>query len=409
MPAEMEFTGKEWDAETGLDYFGARYLSASVGRFTSPDPLMASANTSNPQTWNRYAYVLGNPLAFVDVNGEWPFYVHNRIFEYAFNGVLSSAQIKVIQDASWQADFGPGGQTPKNSPRHSMCAPGKGLGDCANAIGDFVEENLERANTLSRGGADVEYLSLRRFGIAAHTLTDMGSSAGKGPDGPLPWNNGRVEGLMHFLGKRSEPAIWLILGQSIRNAIVGFAKAFSKLAAGRDPNRWADRAITDYVNSYYAAPGSAPHGYDCDRVLPQVRVAVHVFYRRAICGGYCGAVPEAICGLGSRTRLSNPRSILGRRSRSAPVCCSESPERRHVRLRVRTFGCAPATGGRAKAKCVISGKERDAETSLDYFGARYMSSVQGRFTSPDAPFVDQSEDDPQSWNLYTYGRNNPLA
>jgi hypothetical protein len=31
-----------------------------------------------------------------------------------------------------------------------------------------------------------------------------------------------------------------------------------------------------------------------------------------------------------------------------------------------------------------------------------------RFTSPDAPFADQIEDDGQSWNLYTYGRNNPL-
>lgn len=56
----------------------------------------------------------------------------------------------------------------------------------------------------------------------------------------------------------------------------------------------------------------------------------------------------------------------------------------------------------------FTGKERDAETGLDYFGARYLSGVQGRFTSPDAPFADQNAKDPQSWNLYTYGRNNPL-
>jgi len=56
----------------------------------------------------------------------------------------------------------------------------------------------------------------------------------------------------------------------------------------------------------------------------------------------------------------------------------------------------------------FTGKERDAETGLDYFGARYMSSAQGRFTSPDAPFADQHPEDPQSWNLYAYGRNNPL-
>ncbi len=56
----------------------------------------------------------------------------------------------------------------------------------------------------------------------------------------------------------------------------------------------------------------------------------------------------------------------------------------------------------------FTGKERDAETTLDYFGARYMSSAQGRFTSPDTPLLDQDPGDPQSWNLYSYVRNNPL-
>jgi RHS repeat-associated protein len=59
-------------------------------------------------------------------------------------------------------------------------------------------------------------------------------------------------------------------------------------------------------------------------------------------------------------------------------------------------------------------KERDAESGLDYFGARYFSSAQGRFTSPDwsakpqpVPYADLS--DPQTLNLYGYVRNNPLA
>jgi RHS repeat-associated protein len=56
----------------------------------------------------------------------------------------------------------------------------------------------------------------------------------------------------------------------------------------------------------------------------------------------------------------------------------------------------------------FTGKERDAETGLDYFGARYFSSAQGRFTSPDKPFADQHVANPQSWNLYSYARNNPL-
>ena len=56
-----------------------------------------------------------------------------------------------------------------------------------------------------------------------------------------------------------------------------------------------------------------------------------------------------------------------------------------------------------------TGKERDAETGLNFFGARYMSSAQGRFTSPDKPFYDWNPGDPQSWNLYAYVRNSPLV
>ncbi|MFN7543641.1 MAG: RHS repeat domain-containing protein [Acidobacteriota bacterium] len=67
----------------------------------------------------------------------------------------------------------------------------------------------------------------------------------------------------------------------------------------------------------------------------------------------------------------------------------------------------PRAGGQA-VSIMFTGKERDAETGLDYFEARYFSGAQGRFTSPDEPLLDQSPYDPQSWNLYAYVRNNPL-
>ncbi|MBK7926931.1 MAG: RHS repeat-associated core domain-containing protein [Bryobacterales bacterium] len=75
----VRFTGKERDAETGLDYFGARYMSAAQGRFTSPDPfsILQEAKDreeldeylADPQNWNRYAYVGNNPLKFIDPDG----------------------------------------------------------------------------------------------------------------------------------------------------------------------------------------------------------------------------------------------------------------------------------------------------------------------------------------------------
>ncbi|HJP91658.1 MAG TPA: RHS repeat-associated core domain-containing protein [Pyrinomonadaceae bacterium] len=65
----QKFTQKERDTETGLDYFGARYYGCSLGRFTTADPLMASGRASAPQSWNRYSYVLNNPVNLIDPNG----------------------------------------------------------------------------------------------------------------------------------------------------------------------------------------------------------------------------------------------------------------------------------------------------------------------------------------------------
>jgi len=63
---------------------------------------------------------------------------------------------------------------------------------------------------------------------------------------------------------------------------------------------------------------------------------------------------------------------------------------------------------------ISTGKERDAESGNDYFGARYYASTVGRFLSPDwaakaEPVPYASLDDPQSLNLYSYVRNNPLS
>jgi RHS repeat-associated protein len=66
----LRFTGKERDAESGLDSFGARYYAQRVGRFTTIDPVLdQQAALLDPQRWNRYGYVSNNPLRFVDPDG----------------------------------------------------------------------------------------------------------------------------------------------------------------------------------------------------------------------------------------------------------------------------------------------------------------------------------------------------
>jgi RHS repeat-associated protein len=61
---------RERDAETGLDYFGARYYRADLGRFTTVDPVsITPERLLNPQRLNRYAYAINNPLRYVDPKG----------------------------------------------------------------------------------------------------------------------------------------------------------------------------------------------------------------------------------------------------------------------------------------------------------------------------------------------------
>jgi RHS repeat-associated protein len=82
-----KFTQYERDNETGLDYAQARYFSSTQGRFTSPDPLMASAKSVDPQSWNRYSYVGNNPMVFADPSGlqrgPGSFYANNPEIQHA--------------------------------------------------------------------------------------------------------------------------------------------------------------------------------------------------------------------------------------------------------------------------------------------------------------------------------------
>jgi RHS repeat-associated protein len=84
----QKFTEKERDAESGLDYFLARYYSSTQGRFISPDEFaggsdefwnlgsgdgkkqaLVYADIVQPQSLNKYQYCLNNPLRYIDSDG----------------------------------------------------------------------------------------------------------------------------------------------------------------------------------------------------------------------------------------------------------------------------------------------------------------------------------------------------
>jgi RHS repeat-associated protein len=74
-PQDTWSFGTYWtDSVTGLDYANNRYYFNSLGRFMTPDPYQGDSgpgDTDNPQSWNRYAYVVGDPINWIDPSGQF--------------------------------------------------------------------------------------------------------------------------------------------------------------------------------------------------------------------------------------------------------------------------------------------------------------------------------------------------
>ena len=67
MYTDKLFTGQREMTGLGIYHYGARFYSQKLGRFLSPDTIVPGY--TNPQAWNRYSYVLGNPLKYTDPTG----------------------------------------------------------------------------------------------------------------------------------------------------------------------------------------------------------------------------------------------------------------------------------------------------------------------------------------------------
>jgi len=65
--SNYKFTDQEFDPETGLYYYGARYYDPTIGRFIAPDSLIQAP--FDPQTLNRYTYCRNNPIRYTDPDG----------------------------------------------------------------------------------------------------------------------------------------------------------------------------------------------------------------------------------------------------------------------------------------------------------------------------------------------------
>jgi RHS repeat-associated protein len=93
----MQLTGHERDQSSGLDYLHARYYNPNVARFLSVDPGPPSARV--PQSWNRYAYVLNNPINATDPDGQLPEWL-KKLWGWVTGQEAQNAVNQAVDDAT---------------------------------------------------------------------------------------------------------------------------------------------------------------------------------------------------------------------------------------------------------------------------------------------------------------------
>jgi len=182
-----KFIGKEKDKETGLYYFGARYMDPKIGRFVSPDPVGPvdpwNSKTNhemlvNPQNLNLYAYGLNNPYRYKDPNGKWPEQVHNTIIDRAFKGGnynLDQKYRAALMRGSAHVDKD---QSLEGSYKHAMSCPSYNAETAEALTNYFIMQKVNEYKTLMKQGKTEDaYFAL---GEAMHPFMDATSPSHEG-------------------------------------------------------------------------------------------------------------------------------------------------------------------------------------------------------------------------------------
>src|SRR5207302_3975388 len=98
----LQFTGKLRDTEDGLDYFGARYYSSTLGRWMTPDwsagaVAVPYAAIEDPQSLNLFGYLENNPTSYQDADGhcdmgDWCGVTAGALNAYASDNLLGGGR-----------------------------------------------------------------------------------------------------------------------------------------------------------------------------------------------------------------------------------------------------------------------------------------------------------------------------
>jgi RHS repeat-associated protein len=276
---------------TGLDYAWNRYYSPTMGRFTTADPYGGSASLSDPQTWNRYAYVSNDPISRLDRNGLWMTSIHSEngdgyyicgisLWENPFSGWANICGYGPFSEEMfylYQNGGGATSSTPRStwSPRELALywrSKAAEVGDCAAVAGfatDIANGVIDRGGTVkdfmdsfgvltnadpslpsgvkAASGRDFVSIPVAPSGSTFQTefQNGFGSSTGARPDQAQSWHFslflqvGALYGGLASRANQGDIDALFSLNYALATAAVGVELAQDPLKALLDPN-WGD-------------------------------------------------------------------------------------------------------------------------------------------------------------------------
>jgi RHS repeat-associated protein len=144
------FNAKEFDMETGLHYYGARYYSGRTSVWLSVDPLASKGPNITP-----YAFTHNNAIVLVDPDGNWPDIGYGFGFRTNFSGGYS---ISVAMGISVS------GSDAMGSINMSLSAYNYGLGTTHGSTGNYsMQINMVISPALTMGSGEGRALPLNTF------------------------------------------------------------------------------------------------------------------------------------------------------------------------------------------------------------------------------------------------------
>jgi len=226
----FRYTGREFDSETGLYYYRARYYDPNAGHFLSEDPIRLGGGI------NFYAYVDGSPINGSDPLGLWNKDTHDKLFWNALEPCgVDHETIYKLQKASADFDAKLENQMPGEAYKHGMEAPWQqtveGTIEAIFARDTFIKSSVgEAIGNYDLGGDWTTPLAQ-----AMHTLQDMTSPVHMKNGLPLPWPT-FPNGLRHG-DERGSQATWVNMTPEIMQRNTAVIRNLYGYVTGQRPDR----------------------------------------------------------------------------------------------------------------------------------------------------------------------------